>query len=67
MKYSSLIDNATETEMKTFLVGGDQTAVTIRIPENLKNSAQEAAQLKGMSFSAFVRMALIEQLVEEGR
>lgn len=46
----------------TSLVDGDMTTVTFRIPENLKEAGMRAAKEKGMSFSAFVRMCMIDRL-----
>lgn len=46
----------------TSLVGGDMTTVTFRIPENLKEAGMCAAKARGMSFSAFVRMCMIDRL-----
>lgn len=65
MKYSELTDSgATNTEKRAYLVDGDTIAITIRIPKNLKESVAEAASLKGLSFSAYVRTCLMESLVE---
>ena len=41
------------------------TAITIRIPKNLKDAAAERASLKGISFSAYARMCMIDNLVYE--
>ena len=49
-------------EALPMLADGDQTAITIRIPKNLKEAAVEAAELKGMSFSAYIRNCLIADL-----
>lgn len=66
MHYSEFIGHgATNAEKRTYLVDGETTAITIRIPKNLKESAAEAASLKGLSFSAYVRMCLINNLLEE--
>lgn len=63
MKYSELIrGGASSSEIQEFLAGGEATAITIRIPKNLKEAAVEAASFKGVSFSAFVRMCMIEEL-----
>ncbi|KXB64303.1 YlcI/YnfO family protein [Olsenella sp. DNF00959] len=68
MKYSDLVENgATDTEKQEFLVGGDMAAITIRIPENLRDAGKEAAALKGVSFSAFIRMCMIEELTKKGQ
>lgn len=63
MKYSDYIENgASDTDIRTFLIEGEPTAVTFRIPKNLKDAATEAAALRGLSFSAFVRTCMIEEL-----
>lgn len=49
----------------TSLVDGDMTTVTFRIPEKLKEAGMRAAKEKGMSFSAFVRMCMIDRLKVE--
>lgn len=68
MKYSEFLDSgATPSELQTFLVGGDVVPVSMRIPENLRDAAKEAAVLSGMSFTSFVKMCLIERLSERGR
>ena len=65
MKYGELIgQNASEFEVREFLTDGDMTAITIRIPKNLKDAAAEAAAGKGMSFSAFIRMCMMEELAK---
>ena len=62
MKYSDLVENSTNTtEKQLFLVGGDMTAVTIRIPRNLRDAGKEEA-LKGVRFSAYVRMCMLGDL-----
>lgn len=66
MKYSELVNSGvTETELQEQLVGGDMTTITMRIPRNLKEAGAEAAALKGISFSAFIRMCIIEELTRE--
>lgn len=68
MKYSDLVENgATDTEKQGFLVGGDMAAITIRIPENLQDADKEAAAIRGVSFSAFIRMYMIEKLTKKGQ
>lgn len=65
MKYSELLDNgAAPSELQAFLVGGNTVPVSMRIPENLRDAAKEAAALSGMSFTTFVKMLLIERLSE---
>lgn len=67
MKYSELIESeAKDSEVQTFLVDGDVVPMTIRIPSNLRDSAKEAASLRGMSLSAFVRMCMIQELSKRG-
>lgn len=54
--YKELIKgNLDETEIRSFLVDGDQVSVTLRIPDTLRDAAKEEAALRGMSFFAFVR------------
>ena len=68
MKYSELVNSgATETELQEQLVGGDMTTITMRIPRNLKEAGAEAASLRGISFSAFIREMLIVKLTKEGK
>ena len=63
MRYAELVEsNATEREIKEYLVGGDATTITLRIPGNLHETAKEAAALRGMSLSAFVRNCMIQEL-----
>lgn len=65
--YKELIKgNPGETEIRSFLVNGDQVSVTLRIPDTLRDAAKEAA-LRGMSFSAFVRTCMIEELAKRGQ
>ena len=68
MKYADLIDgHATPSELKAFLVDGKNVAVTVRIPENLRDAAKDAAALSGVSFTSLVKMSLIEYLSKEAR
>ena len=67
MRYAELVEkNATEREIKEFLVGGEATTITLRIPGNLHESAKEVATLRGMSLSAFVRNCMIQELGKRG-
>ena len=44
MKFTELVDSgASKTKQHEYLVDGEQTAITIRIPSNLKDAAAEAA------------------------
>lgn len=66
MKFTELVDSgANKTKQHEYLVDGEQTAIAIRIPSNLKEAVVEAANLKGLSFSAFARMCMIDELVKE--
>ena len=63
MEYAELVKNgACATDIQKYLTAGDATAITLRIPKNLKHAAKEVAAMRGMAFSAFVRMCLIEEL-----
>lgn len=65
MGYTDLLSRgASPADVRTFLAEGDTTAITIRIPSNLKDAAAEAASMRGMSFSAFLRGCLIEELAK---
>lgn len=67
MSYSELVKgNADETDIRSFLADGKQVAVTFRIPEHLRDAAKEAAELRGMSFSAFMRMCMMNELSKRG-
>ena len=68
MTYAELLDkHAGENEIRSFLVDGDTVPVTMRIPANLRDCAKEAAALRGMSFSAFMRACMIDELAKGGR
>ena len=63
MSYSDLIRNeANPTDVREYLVSGEQTEITVRITDTLRDAAKEAAALKGTSFSALVRECLIKEL-----
>lgn len=63
MKYSELVESgATEAKLQGFLADGEQTPITLRVPKNLKDAAAEAARLRGVSFSAFIRSCIINEL-----
>lgn len=65
--YSELIEkSACVTEIRRHLVEGGQVSVTLRIPDTLRDAAKEEAALRGMSFSAFVRTCMIEELAKRG-
>ena len=63
MAYTDLLEkNPGEAEIRQYLVDGDVVPVTMRIPANLRDSAKEIATLRGISFSAFVRTCMINEL-----
>lgn len=65
--YKDLIaKKPSETAIRGYLVQGDQVSVTLCIPNTLRNAAKEEAALRGMSFSAFVRTCMIEELSKKG-
>lgn len=65
MRYADMIRNdASPTDIREYLVSGEQTAITVRIPATLRDAAKEAATLKGTSFSALVRECLIKELTD---
>ena len=52
--YKQLIESGpSETEIRSFLVKGDQISVTLRIPDTLRDAAKEEAALRGMSASRY--------------
>ena len=57
---------ASKQELKEFFAGGGQTAITVRIPANLRDAFKEEAELRGMNFSAFLRMCMIQELSKRG-
>lgn len=63
MGYKELIKSGADaTDIQQHLVEGDMTAITIRLPKNLRDAAKEAAALRGMSFSTLVRECMIKEL-----
>lgn len=65
MSYSDLLKAGVGgTELRSYLVDGEVVPVTMRIPSNLRDSAKEAAALRGISFSAFVRSCMIDELAK---
>ena len=66
--YTDFIDGLpSETEIRSYLVDGNRVSVTLRIPDTLRDTAKAEASLRGMSFSAFVRTCMIEELSKKGR
>ena len=65
MTYTNLIkSDATATEIIVHLIGSEATAITIRLPQNLRNAAKKTATLQGTSFSSLVRKALLAELTK---
>lgn len=63
MSYAKLLEKeSSEAELRSYLVDGEVVSVTMRIPANLHESAKEMAALRGISFSAFVRACMINEL-----
>ena len=63
MKYSELLESgASPTEIQSYLRDSELVSVTIRIPKTLRDSAKEAASLKGMNFTSFIKRLMIEEL-----
>lgn len=68
MMYSDLLkSDASETDIRSYLTEGNQISVAFRIPQNLRDSAKQAAELRGMSFSAFMRMCMMNELAKRGQ
>lgn len=66
MDYIELVkEDAVEADIRKCLFQGDQVAITIRIPENLREASKKYASLKGMSFSAMIRAGSIHQLIKK--
>ncbi len=65
--YKELLEgNPREIEIRNYLVDGERVSVTLRIPETLRDAAKDEAALRGMSFAAFVRTCMIEELAKRG-
>ncbi len=63
MKYYELVDSgANEAQRQDYLAEGEPTPVTLRVPRNLKEATAEKARLRSVSFSAFVRSCIINEL-----
>lgn len=57
-----LREDASQTDIREHMASGRPAAITIRIPETLRDAAKEKEALKCMSFSAYVREQLFEGL-----
>lgn len=65
--YKELIEeNPRETVIRSYLVDSERVPVTLRIPETLGDAVKDKAALRGMSFSAFMRAYMIEELAKRG-
>ena len=65
--YKELLEREpSETEIRSYPVDGERVSVTLRIPETLRDAAKDEAALRGMSFSAFARTCMIEELAKRG-
>mgnify|MGYP002766045529 CR=1 FL=1 len=63
MEYIDLVKReADPTDMRAFLANGENVAVTIRIPKNLRDSAKKEAELRGTTFSSLLRECLVNEL-----
>lgn len=63
MEYSELVESgASATEIQSYLRDSELVSVTIRIPRTLRDSAKEAASLRGMNFTSFIKGLMIEEL-----
>ncbi|NLH90995.1 MAG: hypothetical protein GX481_00760 [Atopobium sp.] len=47
-----------------YLSEGEPTPITLRVPRNLKDATAETARLRGISFFAFIRSCIINELSE---
>ena len=65
--YKKLLEgNPSETEMHSFPVDGERVPVALRILGMFRDAAKDEVALWGMSFSAFVRTCMIEELAKRG-
>ena len=63
MKYRELVESGASTsEIQSFLTESELVTVTLRLPRNMRDSAKEAASLKGMNFTSFIKGLMIEEL-----
>lgn len=63
MNYSELLETgASPTEIQSYLRDSELVSVTIRIPRTLRDSAKEVASLRGMNFTSFIKVLVIEEL-----
>ena len=61
--YKELIkSNPDETEIRSFLVNGDQVSVTLRIPDTLRDAAKEEAALRGIGHDMYLIRVVPESI-----
>lgn len=58
-----MIPDTGEDGKKTYLNGGENCVVVVRIPSNLKNEIAHKAKINGMSLSAYIRNVLIRDML----
>lgn len=65
MEYIDLVKQEVGApNMRAFLADGNNVAVTIRFPKNLRNSAKKEAELRGTTFSSLLRECLVDELTK---
>ena len=57
---------ASKTDIRRYSADGDQVSVVLRIPDIFRDATKEGASFCGMSFPAFVRNRMIEELTKKG-
>ncbi len=68
MSYSDLLkSNANVPDIRSYLTEGNQVSVAFRIPQNLRESTKQAAKLRGISSSAFMRMCMMNKMAKRGQ
>lgn len=58
--------NASKTDIRRYSADGDHVSVVLHIHDALRAAAKEGASLCCMTFSAFVRTCMIEELAKKG-
>ena len=53
------------SEIQSYLVDSELVPVTIRISRTLRDSAKEAASLRGVNFTSFIKGLMIEELSQK--
>lgn len=65
LSWITVSSEADRTNIQAYLAKGEMHSTTIRIPDTLKDAVSEEAALSGISFSSYVRMALIKDLTDK--